>query len=99
MNMRDCAAWAFGIGWFGNAFLFLPQIAAVWRRKSSAGVSLITFGGFTAVQILAVIHGLQVHDRPMLIGWGTSLLTCAPLTALTIYYRVKNRKVNQSITN
>jgi MtN3 and saliva related transmembrane protein len=87
--MRQLVAIVFGIGLFGNALLFVPQAVAVWRKKSDEGVSLITFGGFSVLQILGVIHGLYEHDNSLILGLGASFLTCGTVTALTIVYRVR----------
>lgn len=89
MSLREMTTWLFGLGLMGNAFLFVPQIFAVWRKKTDEGVSLITFGGFSLLQIVSVIHGLYEHDWAMVIGMGSSLLTCGTVTLLTFYYRMK----------
>jgi MtN3 and saliva related transmembrane protein len=87
--MRQIVAVIFGIGLFGNALLFVPQAIAVWRKKSDEGISLVTFGGFSVLQILGVIHGLYEHDNSLILGLGASFLTCGTVTALTIFYRVR----------
>jgi MtN3 and saliva related transmembrane protein len=87
--MKDIVAWIFGLGLIGNALLFVPQALAVWRKKTDEGVSLITFGGFSLLQVVSVIHGLYRQDWAMVIGMGASLLTCGTVTALTVFYRVK----------
>jgi MtN3 and saliva related transmembrane protein len=87
--MRQIVAIIFGIGLFGNALLFVPQAIAVWRKKSDEGISLVTFGGFSVLQILGVIHGLYEHDNSLILGLGASFLTCGTVTALTIFYRVR----------
>jgi MtN3 and saliva related transmembrane protein len=93
--MRQFVAWIFGIGLIGNALLFVPQALAVWRKKSDEGVSLVTFGGFSVLQILGVIHGFYEHDNSLIIGLGASFLTCGTVVALTIVYRVRrmSRKI------
>jgi MtN3 and saliva related transmembrane protein len=87
--MRQIVAVIFGIGLFGNALLFVPQAIAVWRKKSDEGVSLVTFGGFSALQIVGVIHGFYEHDNSLILGLGASFLTCGTVTALTIFYRMR----------
>jgi MtN3 and saliva related transmembrane protein len=89
MSLRELTTWLFGLGLMGNALLFVPQAAAVWRKKTDEGVSLVTFGGFCLLQIISVIHGLYEHDVAMVLGMGASFLTCGAVTALTIFYRVK----------
>ena len=89
--MRQIVAVIFGIGLFGNALLFVPQAIAVWRKKSDEGVSLLTFGGFSVLQIVGVIHGFYEHDNSLIFGLGASFLTCGTVTALTIFYRIKRQ--------
>jgi len=90
--MRQLIAIVFGIGLFGNALLFVPQAIAVWRKKSDEGVSLVTFGGFSVLQVVGVIHGFYEHDNSLILGLGASFLTCGTVTALTIFYRMKRRE-------
>ncbi|MGB6745375.1 MAG: PQ-loop domain-containing transporter [Terracidiphilus sp.] len=87
--MRQIVAVIFGIGLFGNALLFVPQAIAIWRKKTDEGVSLVTFGGFSVLQILGVIHGLYEHDNSLILGLGASFLTCGTVTALTVFYRIR----------
>jgi MtN3 and saliva related transmembrane protein len=90
--MRQFVAIVFGIGLFGNALLFVPQAIAVWRKKTDEGVSLITFGGFSVLQVLGVIHGLYEHDNSLILGLGASFITCGTVTALTIFYRARRMR-------
>ena len=87
--MKQMVAVIFGLGLLGNALLFVPQALAVWRKKSDEGISLITFGGFTALQIVGIAHGLYEHDLSLTVGMVASLATCGTLTGLTIFYRVR----------
>ncbi len=77
----------FGIGLFGNAALFLPQAIALYRKKSSTGVSLLTFAGFNVLQVIAIIHGLYWRDLSLILGMVASLVSCGAVTILTLYYR------------
>jgi MtN3 and saliva related transmembrane protein len=87
--MKEMVAVLFGLGLMGNAALFVPQIFAVWRKKTDEGISLITFGGFCALQVISVVHGFYQHDVAMILGMGASFLTCGTVTALTIFYRAR----------
>jgi|SRR6185369_10512181 len=87
--MKEIVAVIFGLGLLGNALLFVPQVIAVWRKKSDEGISLITFGGFSALQVIGIIHGLYQRDPSLIIGMAASLLTCGSVTALTVFYRVR----------
>jgi MtN3 and saliva related transmembrane protein len=62
---------------------------AVWRKKSDEGISLITFGGFSVLQVVGIVHGSYQHDLSLILGMAASLLTCGSVTTLTIFYRIK----------
>lgn len=87
--MKEIVAVIFGVGLLGNALLFVPQVIAVWRKKSDEGISLITFGGFSILQVVGIVHGLYQRDPSLTLGMAASLLTCGSVTGLTIFYRMK----------
>jgi MtN3 and saliva related transmembrane protein len=85
--MKDIVAVIFGLALMGNAALFVPQAIAVWRKKSDEGISLVTFGGFNVLQIIAIVHGCYQHDTSLIVGMIASLITCGAVTCLTLFYR------------
>jgi len=94
--MKEIVAVVFGLGLLGNALLFVPQVVAVWRKKSDEGISLITFGGFSILQVIGIVHGLYQHDLSLILGMAASFLTCGSVTALTVFYRA--RRLGSSAT-
>jgi len=90
--MKQLVAVVFGLGLLGNALLFVPQAIAVWRKKSDEGISLITFGGFSILQVIGIIHGLYQQDLSLTLGMAASLLACGTVTLLTLFYRVRRTK-------
>jgi MtN3 and saliva related transmembrane protein len=91
--MKQIVAIIFGLGLGGNAMLFVPQIIAVWRKKTDEGISLVTFGGFSVLQAIGIVHGYFQQDYSLILGMAASLLTCGTVTALTIFYRVRRLRV------
>jgi MtN3 and saliva related transmembrane protein len=87
--MKQIVAIIFGLGLGCNALLFVPQVIAVWRKKTDEGISLITFGGFSILQAIGIVHGLYQQDLSLTLGMAASLLTCGTVTALTIFYRMQ----------
>jgi MtN3 and saliva related transmembrane protein len=87
--MKEIVAVIFGLGLLCNALLFVPQVLALWRKKTDEGISLITFGGFSILQLIGIIHGTYQHDPSLIIGMSASLLTCGSVTALTVIYRIR----------
>lgn len=87
--MKEIVAVIFGLGLLGNALLFVPQVIAVWRKKSDEGISLVTFGGFSILQVIGIIHGIYQRDLSLIVGMAASLLTCGSVTGLTLFYRLR----------
>jgi MtN3 and saliva related transmembrane protein len=87
--MREIVAIIFGLGLVGNALLFVPQAIALWRKKTDEGVSLVTFGGFSVLQVVAIVHGVYERDWSLILGMAASLLTCGTVTGLTVFYRLR----------
>jgi MtN3 and saliva related transmembrane protein len=91
--MKEIVAVIFGLGLGCNALLFVPQVLAVWQKKSDEGISLITFGGFSVLQVVGIVHGIYQRDLSLILGMAASLLTCGSVTLLTVYYRVRRLRV------
>ena len=89
--MKEIVAVIFGLGLLCNALLFVPQALAVWRQKSDEGVSLITFGGFSLLQAIGIVHGVYQGDVSLILGMSASLLSCGTVTTLTLFYRRRRR--------
>jgi MtN3 and saliva related transmembrane protein len=87
--MKEIFQWLFGLGLGCNAALFIPQVLAVWRKKSDEGISLITFGGFSVLQAIGIVHGAYQRDWSLILGMAASLVTCGSVTFLTVYYRMR----------
>ncbi len=90
--MKEVFEWLFGLGLGCNALLFVPQMLAVWRKKSDEGISLITFGGFSVLQAIGIVHGIYQRDLSLILGMAASLLTCGSVAFLTLYYRIKRMR-------
>ena len=91
--MKQIVSVIFGLGLVCNALLFVPQMLAVWRKKSDEGISMITFGGFNVLQAIPIVHGLYQHDLSLILGMAASLITCGSVTFLTLLYRVRRKGV------
>jgi MtN3 and saliva related transmembrane protein len=87
--MKQMVAVIFGLGLIGNALLFVPQAMSVWRKRTDEGVSLLTFGGFSVLQAIGIVHGIFQHDASLVLGMSASLLTCGTVTLLTLLYRLR----------
>ena len=90
--MKQIVAVMFGLGLLCNALLFVPQAITVWRKKTDEGISLITFGGFSFLQAIGIVHGFYQHDASLILGMAASLLSCGTVTMLTLFYRMKRMR-------
>lgn len=77
----------FSLGLFFNAALFIPQAVAIFRRKTSNGLSLITFAGFNVMQFFTALHGYLAKDYILMFGFILSFITCGIVTILIVLYR------------
>ncbi|MBA3896023.1 MAG: hypothetical protein H0X36_02550 [Sphingomonadaceae bacterium] len=85
--MKDVVAIIFGLGLIINALLFVPQALTIWRSRSARGVSIVTFCGFGAMQLIGVIHGYYQEDWSLAIGMAVSFVACGSVTVLAIVFR------------
>ena len=85
--MKDIVAWLFGLGMGLNALLFVPQALSIWRTGRTEGVSLVTFGGFNALQDPMEDPQCLQRDWSLTAGMAVSLVTCGSVTLLTLVYR------------
>ena len=92
--MREIVAFIFGLGLIGNALLFVPQLIAVWHKKTGEGISLITFGGFSVLQAIGIVHGVFQHDWSLILGMAASLLSCGTVTLLTLIFRMRRLRTS-----
>jgi MtN3 and saliva related transmembrane protein len=93
--MKEIVAVIFGLGLVCNALLFVPQVLAVWRKKTDEGISLVTFGGFSVLQVVGIVHGCFQHDISLILGMAASLLSCGTVTLLTVFYRVRRLRAGR----
>lgn len=87
----------FSLGLFINAALFVPQVVKLLRQKHANDVSLITFGGFSILQIFTAWHGYLLNDYLLMGGILLSLLTCGTVTLLIVYYRLTSRLKGKNV--
>ena len=93
--MKEIVAVIFGLGLGANALLFVPQVIALWRKKTDEGISLLTFGGFSVLQAIGIVHGLFQHDWSLILGMAASLATCGTVTALTVVFRLRRLRATR----
>lgn len=84
--MKEIVAVVFGFAMVLNACLFIPQAWHLWRTKSAQGVSVLSFAGFNALQLIGVAHGYFQGDFALMTGMLAAFITCGSVTLLAAYY-------------
>ncbi|HJY41544.1 MAG TPA: PQ-loop repeat-containing protein [Steroidobacteraceae bacterium] len=87
--MKNIVALVFGFGMLINACLFVPQAWHLWKAKRAEGVSVLSFAGFNALQLIGAVHGYFQQDTALMLGMLASLLTCGSVTLLAARYKEK----------
>jgi MtN3 and saliva related transmembrane protein len=85
--VKNIVALVFGFGMLINACLFVPQAWHLWKAKRAEGVSVLSFAGFNALQLIGAVHGYFQQDTALMLGMLASLLTCGSVTVLAARYR------------
>ncbi len=91
MILHNLVESGFVLGLFINAALFIPQMMRIIANKDAKEVSFITFFGFWIIQLATVLHGLIRKDYILALGTIPSMLTCAGVIGLILYYRGKDK--------
>jgi MtN3 and saliva related transmembrane protein len=81
----------FSLSLFINAALFVPQVYQLFKTKNANDLSLLTFAGFTVIQLVVILHGFLHNDYLLVAGTMLSLLPCGMITALIVIYQYRRK--------
>jgi len=83
----------YGASGFLVAPFYLPQLRSIWTDAGGArGVSLLTWGAWTAAASLALIYAILVaQDVNMVLAAATNATGCALILGLSAYRRLFGR--------
>jgi MtN3 and saliva related transmembrane protein len=90
--VKNIVAVVFGFGMLLNACLFVSQAWHLWKAKRAEGISVLSFAGFNALQLIGAVHGYFQQDTALMLGMLASLLTCGSVTLLAARYRSARKK-------
>lgn len=81
---------------FGTTFAAVPDLVAMFRRRSSAGMNPRMAAIMAAFQVLWVYYGLLILSRPV-IAWNViAVLTNSFSVAAYVYFVRKERRKGKS---
>ena len=81
----------FLVTFFGvtSSFAYLSQAWVMWKRKSSADVSIFTFAYFFAGQLVYVVYGFYLGSIPIIATFIANMLGSGLVIALALAFRRK----------
>lgn len=65
------AAGAVGIA---TGAAYVPQVARIWKRRSSADVSLVTYLLFLSGQAIYLAYGIRFRQPAIVVGMGANMV-------------------------
>ena len=71
---------------FCTTIAFLPQVIRTWRTRSTGDLSLSMFLVFTTGIFLWLVYGLAVHDLPLIIANGITLV----LSGTILFFKLRH---------
>lgn len=66
---------------------FLPQVIRSWRTRDTRAISLPMYSIFTLGIGLWLVYGIMLHDLPITLANGVTLLLALTVLMLKLRYR------------
>ena len=85
-KFKQIVAWIFGLGLLINAIILWPQPIKILQTHNAENVSLLTFGFFFLMQMVAGLHGYFQKDKALMIGMFFSMIPSGLTSLLIIFY-------------
>jgi uncharacterized protein with PQ loop repeat len=82
---------------FGTTFAAMPDLIAMLRRRSSAGMNPRMAAIMGVFQVLWVYYGLLIASRPVIV-WNTIAILVNALSVVAYVHFVRKEKSRQSHT-
>ena len=68
---------------------YVPQALRIWRRRSSADVSITTYLLFLGGQLVYLLYGVRFHQPPIVIGMGANIAGSLAVILSALRFRAK----------
>lgn len=83
---------------FGTTFAAMPDLIAMLKRRSSAGMNPRMVSIMGVFQILWVYYGLLIMSRPVIV-WNVIAVLINSLTVAAYFYFVRKEKTQRQTAN
>lgn len=65
---------------------FVPQVLRVWRLRSAAEISLVTFVAFSVGTFTWLVYGLLIGSPPVIVANGVTFVLALAMVVLKVGY-------------
>lgn len=87
MNIGDVLGFLAAFFGVTSTFAYLHQAYWIWKRKSSADVSIFTFAYFFLGQLVMLVYSIYLANIPYIITWIANMSGSGLVIILTLVYR------------
>jgi MtN3 and saliva related transmembrane protein len=66
---------------------FIPQVIKIYKMKDAKELSVVTFSVFSCGVFLWLVYGIMVHEWPIIIANGITLILSFSILIMKLKYR------------
>src|SRR5258707_15795133 len=65
--------WLVSVVGVATGAAYIPQALRIWKRRSSADVSILTYLLFLGGQIVYLVYGIRIRQWPLIVGMAANI--------------------------
>ena len=92
-SFQKSEVWGFVAG-FGTTFAAVPDLIAMFRRRSSAGVHPRMAGILAIFQVMWIYYGLLIASRPV-VAWNLLAVVINSLNVAAFVYFIRQERTRE----
>jgi len=86
-SFDSALAWLVSVVGVATGAAYIPQALRIWKRKSSADVSILSYALFFGGQIIYFVYGVRIHQWPLIVGMAANIAGSVAVIASAIRFR------------
>jgi MtN3 and saliva related transmembrane protein len=68
---------------------YFPQALKIYKTKSAFNISLVTFSIFALGSVFWLLHGISIHDIPLIVSSTIGVIGSWLVVLFALYYKSK----------
>ena len=90
MEMLDSVlAWLVSAVGIATGAAYVPQVARIWKRRSSDDVSIFTYALFLGGQLVYLVYGIRIRQVPLIVGMAANIVGSVAVIGSALRFRGK----------